>query len=290
MNLEQARGFVAVVEHGSIAAAAASLGMSRPTLSRHLAAFEVSLGLAVLHRSTRAVGPTVAGQELYEALAPLLVEAQRVEARFTREAREVTGWLRVSVPPALAGEVAAVLRRLQRVHPDLAVQLSSSPERVDLRDGRVDVALRAGRLADPDLVQRLVGRRSVRAWASPDYLARHGPPTDVADLADHRLLRSLAPDGRPRRAWPLRAGGHVPVTGHFVSDDQSVLCAAAEAGEGIALLDVRTAAAGELQEVLPERVGTELELHAVTVRRTLQPARVRAFVDAVVAAWDDVRG
>ena len=110
MNLEQARGFVAVVEHGSIAAAAASLGMSRPTLSRHLAAFEVSLGLAVLHRSTRAVGPTVAGQELYEALAPLLVEAQRVEARFTREAREVTGWLRVSVPPALAGEVAAVLR------------------------------------------------------------------------------------------------------------------------------------------------------------------------------------
>lgn len=286
MNLEHGRGFVAVVDHGSIVAAAAALGMSRPTLSRHLAALEASLGIALLHRSTRQVGPTEAGRRLYERLAPLFQEASRIDRTFRRDAHEVTGRLTVSVAPVLAYELTDLLMALQDEHPELSVVLQSTAERVDLREGPIDVALRAGALVDPHLTCRKLGRRRITAWASAGYLAARGTPTSVEDLADHVLLRTLAPDGSARRWWPLLEGGRVAVDGRFASDDQRALRHAAAAGRGICLLDEATAAAANLVPVLPE-VGVQMELHAVFARRTLQPARLRVFLEAVVAWFGD---
>ena len=282
MDLEHARGFVAVVEHGSIVAAAEALGLSRPTLSRHLTAFEAGLGVAVLHRTTRQVVPTDAGRRLYGELAPLLQEAARIDRAFRREAHEVTGRLTVSVPPVLATQLTDLLVALQAEHSELSVVLQSTAQRIDLRDGRVDVALRAGALVDPDLTCRMLGRRSIRAWASPAYLAARGVPATVDEFEAHALLRTLTPDGAPRPSWPLRDGGRVSVSGRFASDDQRALRHAAAGGHGVCLLDEATAAGGDLVPVLPEVVGTELEVHAVFPRRTLQPARVRRFVEAVV--------
>lgn len=286
MDLEAGRWFVAVVEGGSIAAAARTLDVSRPTLSRRLAAFEDELGIALLHRTAREVRPTAAGRRLVDGLRPLLTSADRLAASFAREREVVSGTLKVSCAPALAVEVAQILVVLQERHPELAVDLRSSPVRVDLRDGTFDIALRAGRLTDPDLVQRWLLRRSVGAWASPGYLEANGVPTSPGDLAGHRLLRSLAPDGRARPSWPLVDGGRVAVEGTFVSDDQVALREAAVNGAGIALLDARTAAGtSALVRVLEGQIGTELDLHAVFARRTLQPARVRAFLEAAVAAF-----
>lgn len=281
MNLEHGRGFVAVVEHGSIVAAATALGMSRPTLSRHLASLEASLGVALLHRTTRQVGPTEAGRRLYERLAPLFREASHIDRAFRRDAHEVTGRLTVSVAPVLAYELTDLLLVLQDEHPELSVVLQSTAERVDLREGPIDVALRAGALLDPHLTCRKLGRRRITAWASAGYLAARGTPASVDELSDHVLLRTLAPDGSPRRWWPLLEGGRVAVDGRFASDDQRALRHAAAAGRGICLLDAATAAAADLVPVLPE-VGVEMELHAVFARRTLQPARLRAFLQAVV--------
>lgn len=281
MDLEHARGFVAVVAHGSIAGAAEALGRSRPALSRQVAALERSLGVALLHRTARQVGPTAEGRRLVDALRPLLEEADRVAGRFGREAHEVTGRLTVSVPPALAVPLTDLLWRYQAAHPGLEVVLQSTAQRVDLRDGTVDVALRAGALHDPDLVCRRLGARAIRAWASPAYLARRGVPATVADLEGHTLLRTLALDGQPRPSWPLRDGGRVAVTGRFASDDQRALRHLAAAGEGICLLDDGSAAGGDLVPVLDGVVGTELEVWAVVLRRGLQPARVRGFLEAV---------
>jgi len=283
--------FVAIVEAGSITSAARALGVSRPTLSRRLSALEERLGLALLHRSTRRIAPTAAGQKLFERMRPLLADVARVEALVAEERDEVTGRLRVSVPPVIAPEVARVLVGLQRTHPRLAVDLQADIRWADLRSDRVDVALRAGRVEDPDLVQRRIGVADVSAVASPEYLARSGAPADVEALAQHTLLRGESPDGSAQASWPLRDGGRLPVDGTFVTNDQVSLREAALAGAGIALLSevssARALADGALVRVLPDRLGTQLRLHAVFARRTLQPARVRVFVDALVRWFDE---
>lgn len=285
--LDHHLAFVRTVELGSITAAAESLGIARPTLSRQLAALEASLGLALLHRSTRSVSPTPAGLRLYEEAAPHISALAGVERRLLEERDTVSGLLRVAAPPVLGAPIGGLLIALQAEHPALRVELITDIRHADLRADGIEVAVRAGRVGDPDLVQRRLGRSWVSAVASPGYLRRHGAPTSLDALAGHRLLRGFAADGQPQAWWPLLDGGRVAVGGSFACNDQAALLDAALAGGGIALLSAVTAAGplgdGRLVAVLPLVLGTRLDLHAVFARRTLQPARVRAFVDALVA-------
>ncbi|MEC7520445.1 MAG: LysR substrate-binding domain-containing protein [Myxococcota bacterium] len=287
MDLGEHQLFVATVDAGSITAAAAALGLSRPTLSRRLAALEARLGLALLHRSTRSLTLTPAGRRLYERVKPLIDDVARAEAQLLEERDEVSGPLTISAPPVLAPELSVVLVRLQRLHPRLRVSLTTSVRWVDLRAEGIDVAIRAGRLEDPDLVHRRLGHGDVSAVASPRYLDARGAPT-LETLSAHALLLGAAPEGGPQRWWPRRDGERVPVEGGFHCDDQAGLLAAALADAGVAMLSELTAAphleSGGLVRVLPETLGTRIAVHAVFTRRTLQPARVRVLVDAV-ARW-----
>lgn len=291
MDLGEHQLFLTTVERGSITAAADELGISRPTLSRKLASLEQRLGLALLHRTTRRLSLTPAGRRLYEELRPLLDEVSRVEAAITEERDEVSGRLRVSAPPVLGPELGRVLLDLQRTHPRLAVELVTDIRWAELRSDGIDVAVRAGRIQDRDLVHRRLGSADVSALASPGYLARHGTPATVEELASHRLLRGHAADGSPQRSWPLRDGGRLSVDGDFVSNDQRVLLEAALADGGVALLSEvsggEALADGRLERVLPAEIGAELFLHAVFARRTLQPARLKVFVDALVTSFAD---
>lgn len=288
MDLVACQLFVTTVDAGSITAAAATLGLSRPTLSRRLSALEEDLGLALLHRTTRSLTPTTTGLRLYQRLQPLLRELEGITEALQAERDGVVGRLVVSVPPAVADEVATLLVHLMQQHPLLETELRSEVQVTDLRDGEVEVALRAGLLDDPDLIQRLVSSRPVRAVATPAYLREHGTPQTAQDLGHHALLLGLHPDGSPRRAWPLLDGTRVLVSGRLQTADQTATLAACLAHGGIALLTEPTYAAslqaGLLELVLPEVVGTTIDLHAVFARRSLQPARVRAFVDAA-ATW-----
>lgn len=288
MNLDDYHLFVRTVETGSITAAATALGLTRPTLSRRLSALEAQLGLALLHRTTRQVTVTPAGQRLFERMRPLVDDICRVEAMVRDERDEVSGRLRVSTPPVIAPIICEVLLDLARVHPELRIELLADIRWVDLRTEDIDVALRAGRVKDRDLVQRRLASADASAVAAPAYLERYGAPENLEALASHTLLRGWAPEGAPQRWWPLRNGGRVPVDGSFATDDQHTLRAAALAGAGIALLSEVTSAddltAGRLVRVLPDELGARVFLHAVFARRTLQPARVRVFVDAL-ARW-----
>jgi DNA-binding transcriptional LysR family regulator len=288
VDLQSARLFVVAAEHGSISAAARALGMARPTLSRRLGAFEDDLGLALLHRTTARVQPTDAGRRLMEGLRPLLDEADRLQASLAEEREGVVGCLRLSAPPVLAPTVSRLLATLMARHPQLEVELTTTTARVDLRSEGLDLALRAGRLRDPDLVQRRLGEGRARAYAAPHYLSAAAELSEPGQLCEHRLLLDRV-DGRPRDSWPLLGGGRVQVRGSFVSDDLAALREAAEAGAGIALLDEATAASARqpLVAVLPDVVGAHLPLFAVWTRRDLQPARVRAFVDAAIEWFAD---
>lgn len=293
MDLNAYRAFVLAVEHGTITDAAAVLGVSRPTLSRQLAGLEDSLGVALLHRTTRRVRATPRGQRLYDELRPLIDGMVGIDAALHEERAEPVGWLRVSVPPIIAPDILPTFQQLQAKHPKLCVELVADVRRADIVSERIDVAVRAGAVGDPSLVQRRLGTRDVYAVASPAYLERAGVPGSLDDLSSHALLRSHTPEGAPQTSWPTRGGGRVAVTGRFVCNAPRVLLDAALGGAGIALLSDVSAGpqveAGRLTKVLPDSLGVQLVLHAVFARRQLQPAAVRACIDALVA-WADGGG
>ncbi len=288
VDLNAYRAFVLAVEHGTITDAAARMHVSRPTLSRQLAALEERLGLALLHRTTRRVRPTPRGRRLYEELRPLVDDLDTIEAQLHEARREPVGWLRVSVPPLIASDVFPALDGLRLAHPKLSVELIADQRWADLHSDRIDVALRAGKVGDPSLVQRRLGVRDVYAVASPAYVQAHGLPESVEELREHAVLRGQDPRGDAKTSWPSWDGPRIPVDGRFVSNDQRVLLEAALRGSGIALISDVSAghhvAEGRLQRVLPEVIGTALVLHAVFARRTLQPASVRVCIDAL-AKW-----
>lgn len=155
MDLEASRYFVETVRAGTISDAARVLGLSRPTLSRRLTALEEELGLALLHRTTRSVRPTRAGQRLFDDLVPVFADLAGIEESLQAERDEVSGRLVVSVPPPLAEETARLLVHLRQLHPQLQVDLRVEARLVDLH-GEVEVGLRAGPSAHGDVVQRLL--------------------------------------------------------------------------------------------------------------------------------------
>ena len=286
MDLTLYQLFATTVQRGTVTAAAEALGLSRPTLSRRLSELEAQMGLALLHRSTRAVSPTPAGRRLYEQVSPLLEDLARVEAGLREERDGVSGTLRVSAPPVLAPALTRLLVELQAQHPALSVELLADTRWVELRSDGVEVAVRAGRITDPALIRRRLGSSDVSAVASPRYLARRGAPESLGALSQHRLLLNHGPEGEATRWWPLRDGGKIAVSGGFLCNDQPSILEAALAGAGIGLLSAMSfgpaLAEGRLVRVLPDQLGTRLHLHAVLARRTMQPARVTAFVAALV--------
>lgn len=292
MSLDHYQAFLRVAERGSITAAAKDLGVSRPTLSRQLSALEESLGLALLHRSTRSLTLTPSGRRLLEQLRPVMQALEGIETRLQEERDEATGLLRVSAPPVMAPALAPLFLELSQEHPALRLELQTSIRWAELRSDGVEVAIRAGRVRDPALICRRLGASEVFAVAAPSYLERRGAPSSLEELREHVLLRGHQPDGHPQRWWPLREGGGHPVDGAFSTNDQRALLELALSGGGVALLSEvscgQALAEGRLARVLPQALGTTLALHVVYAQRKLQPARLRVFVDALIR-WFDTR-
>lgn len=281
--------FVAVVDAGSISAAARALGLPRATLSRRLSGLEDELGVRLLHRETRRLVLTHAGEQLI-GRARRLVEASTEAWQAVRRLDDTPrGRLRVSVPPS--GLLHRALVDFAAAHPAIELQVVATPRHVDLIAEGVDVALRFGAALDPGLIARRLWADRLSVAASPGWLDRRGRPDAPADLAGCPGVVGFAEGGRPRSTWPLRGGGAIDVAGHFVSNDLSLRLQAALAGLGPALLpDPLTApyrATGQLERVLPEQVGATTAVTLVYVERAFLLPQVRAFIDHTVAAYAD---
>jgi len=283
--------FVAVVEAGNITAAARILDMPRETLSRRLQRLEDRLGVRLLHRSTRRLALTTAGQTLYDRARPLVVAAREAEAAVRQLDDVPRGLLRVAVPPGGGSNfLGGLLLEFARRWPQVRLEVVAGTRHVDLVARGFDVALRAGVVRDPGLLGRRLGTVAVWAVASKAYLDRRGRPQDTEALARHDLLLGMDGGGRVARAWPLHAGGTLAVSGRLAANDLELLAKGVRSGDGIALLPERFVAddveSGCLERVLPGVVGTETPLTVVFVERKLMPAKVRAFVDHVVAWFE----
>jgi len=295
-DLNDMRLFAAVVEHGGFAAAARSLGLPKSTLSRRVAALETALGVRLLQRSTRALAVTDIGRRVLSHCEAIAQEA-RAAREVVESARSTpSGLLRVSCPPpVIQSHVGEVVARFLIDHPAVRLRLEAVTRRVDVIDEGFDLAIRVRTppLEDSDLTVRVLESHGSAVAASPEYLDRAGRPARPEDLARLDTL-DMTRIGE-RHVWTLTdADGRavaVELVPRLVSHDMGALRQAALAGVGVVMLPRymlrEEMTRGRLEEVLPDWSPPCGVVHAVfPTRRGLVPA-VRAFLDALTAAFAD---
>jgi DNA-binding transcriptional LysR family regulator len=290
-QLKRMAVFAEVVAAGSLTAAARRLGMTPSAVSQHLRQLEQALGLALLHRSTRRLTLTEAGERYHAGCAAMVGAARAAEQALVRLRDEPEGELRLAAPVGFGSLLASALAPL-RGYPKLTLRLLLDDTLIDLIEARVDIALRVGELADSSLVARKLGSMPRQLCAAPAYLAERGWPAAPQDLLHHDWLASkpnssnsadmlelLGPSGERET---LRLEGRVQAS------QVTALHALAVAGWGICMGvsedDRKALAEGRLLPVLPGWRMADLPVHAVTPRRGEQPAKVRYTLD-LLTAW-----
>lgn len=280
--------FVAVVDRGSVTAAAEALGLPRPTVSKRLARLEERLGVLLLHRTTRRLALTEPGQLLYERARRIVQAVHEAEAAVLRHDDHPRGLLRVSVPSGIP-EVTFThwLVDFMIEYPEVSLDVVGSETQVDLITEGFDVALFSGAIIDDSLVSRTLAINAEIAVASPQYLKAQGTPLSIKELADHNCIIGYKSNNVPDPSWPLLDGGSANVTGKLMTNHTGVRMQAALRHVGIAMVAQRYAKnylqSGALIHVLPGQVGQVSRARLVYPRREFLEPKVRVFVDFIAA-------
>lgn len=283
--------FARVVTAGSLSAAGRELGLSPAVVSKRLKRLEDRLGTRLLQRTTRQIALTEAGRGFNERIVQILASIEEAEAYVGGRSAAARGTLKVSAPTSFGRlHIAPHLQPFLDANPGLTINLVLSDDFVDLVKEGIDVAIRIAELTDSSLVARRLAPNHRLLCASPAYLAAHGTPERLADLARHNLLATAGQD-----PWRLEGPGGpvtVHVDGRLKTNSNEVVREAVIAGLGIALRstwdvgpELRT---GQLVHVLPAfRASRRVAVHAVYPSRRFLAAKVRLFIDFLATLYGE---
>ena len=213
-TLDELKAFVAVVDSGSITAAAEALELTISATSRTLARLEDKLQTTLLRRTTRRLELTEEGAAFLEYARTILATVDEAEEQMAARRLQPVGRLRVdAATPFMLHVIVPLLEGFRERYPQVELELNSNEGITDLIEKRTDVAFRIGVLRDSTLHARPIGHSRIRVVASPEYLRRQGTPTRVEQLREHDLSvteaarTGLPPlwNGRVRFAPPPRA-------------------------------------------------------------------------------------
>lgn len=295
-RLEAAKVFVTIVERGSMIGAAEALDMSRSMVTRYLSEMEEWSGARLLHRSTRRLSLTSAGEQVLDYCQRLLELAQEVPAVSHAQSAQPRGLLRISCSQFMAHLILpSVVRPYLAQYPQASVNFHVSSQTVDLVAERIDMAIRITNELDPSLIARRLGECESVVCAAPRYLASHSPIIQPEDLTRHncltysyfgdvmwRFTQIIHPDGKS--AGQLF---NIPVRGNLSANDSMVVLNATLAGEGVAMQPVWAVKSylnsGELVPLLRDFKPQSLGVYGVyQSRKHMQPA-LRVMMDMLVA-------
>lgn len=288
--------FVEVAERGSLSAAADALDLSRAMVSRSLSTLEEWLGARLLHRTTRRISLTSAGEQALVRCRELLIMTDGLREALADRVNP-TGHVRITCSPSFAQcFLAAVVAEFVSRYPYISLDMLTDDRTVDLVEDRIDLAIRMSQRLDPNLIARPLSVCRSVLCASADYLAKRPAPGRPEDLKAHDCL---AHHFVAKNVWMLKVGAGtqaVEVTGRICANEASVLMSAVLAGAGIALLPTYLVrphlSAGTLVEVLPDYPPEAMGIYGVYVSRRQMPKAVRAFLDFLASrltgtpAWD----
>lgn len=284
------RAFTSVVDHHSFARAAQELRMTPSSVSRLVKALEQELGTQLLNRSTRAMSLTAAGQALYAECGSAFAQLRSAFQMAGQQQAQPRGLLRLSVPVSFGRtHVLPHLAGFLRQHPEIELDLLMTDRYLDLVAEGVTLAIRIGRLDDSSLVARKLMDNRRLLVASPAYLAQHGAPAAVADLAAHACLNLAV--NRDAELWRLTGPDgerSLRPQGRIRADNGDAIRQLAIDGLGIAFLSSATVAAaldsGELVQVLPQWGGRPSGVYGVCPQRPAPPS-ARAAMDFLASRW-----
>lgn len=288
-TLEELLAFRAVVDTGSITAAAEQLVQTVSGISRALSRLEKKLGTTLLRRTTRRLELTEEGQAFLARTRAILDAMDAAEEEMAARREAPSGLLRVNAAsPFMLHAVVPLMAEFHQRYPAIHLELNTDDLNVDLLAQRTDIAIRIGTLRDSTLHARPLCSSRLRVLASPAYLAQHGKPKRVADLAQHALIgNSQVPS---LNDWPLRGpqGDHYRATLAFSASSGETMRQLALAGLGIVCLaDFMTETdrkQGDLVQLfLRDTVDVRQPINAVYYRNTALSARITAFLDFLAA-------
>ncbi len=273
--------FVEVVKAKGFRRAADAMGVSNSTLSRRIGALEKSIGLRLLHRTTRKVELTEAGQIYFERCKRIIDEAKLAHEQLGEMLAQPSGILRVSFPVDFAVTyLGPVIAEFARRYPSISFDFDFTPRRVNLVSEPFDVAIRMGESGDSQLVARKLASLQTGLYASPDYLQRMGEPDEPAQLQQHECFNISSPN-----IWTLHDGAQtvkVAVAGRFALNSVGMARRLATLGMGIILMPEEVVAdelaRGSLRRLLPQWQGAPSSVYAITETRLL-PAKTQRFIE-----------
>lgn len=280
------RAFLAVLETGSLSAAARTLGVTQPTVRRRIAALEASLGSALFVRSNNGLAPTEAAEALGGHARAMALSAEAFRRAASAPGEAVAGRVRVSVPEFVAVEVLPpMLASLRAKHPGLGMEVAASDSEADLPGQEADVAVRMVEPRQGALVAKRVGAVALGFFASAAYLDARGAPETIAGLAGHDLV------GPDRAVVDLRRADGLSDALRLErlavrTDSHAAWAALIRAGVGIGVMHRAVGLADpSLRPVLPDLVLHRFETWIVTHEDLRALARVRAVFDHLAAEF-----
>ncbi|BCU56632.1 LysR family transcriptional regulator [Enterobacter kobei] len=286
-RLIAARVFVTIAERGSMIAAAGQLDMSRAMVTRYLAQMEHWAGARLLHRTTRKLSLTDAGERTLALCRQMLAVAENIDLVADRQDDAIRGLLRISCSQSLGQTVLAraVTQYLQR-YPAVAVDLQMNNQAVNLVEERIDLALRITNDLDPNLIARPLSTCASVVCATPAWLKKHGTPHHPDDLARHNCLTY---SWFGKSLWHFDHQGTksaVAVSGNLSANESVVLLAATLQDAGISLQPYYSVAPllekGELIELLPDYTPQAMGIYGIYLSRKQMPLTLRSMLDFLV--------
>jgi DNA-binding transcriptional LysR family regulator len=273
--------FVEVVKARGFRSAADAMGMPNSTLSRRISELEKTIGLRLLHRTTRRIELTEAGQIYFERCKRIVDEARLAHEQLGEMLAQPSGVLRASLPVDFAVTwLAPLIAEFAGLYPGITFDFDLTPRRVDLVSEPFDVAIRMGESESSQLIARTLTTLTPSLYASPGYLARSGEPGKPAELEQHECLGILKTG-----SWTLHDGKRnvtVPVGGRFTLNSVGMIRRMATLDLGIVLLPEEIVtddlASGKLRRILPGWHGTPQPVYAMTETRLL-PAKTQRFIE-----------
>jgi len=287
LDWEKLRLFDIVADAGSFTEAARRLHMSQPALSRQVSALEDMVGAKLFHRHARGLAMTHEGEQLHLATHEMSETLERTRSSIDVSRDKPSGEIRLTTTVSfgstwLARQMGAFLDR----YPDVNVTMVLTDHDVDLAKREADCAIRFHPPYQGELIQKPLVPIRHRLCASPEYLAEHGTPTTVRELAGHRLLAygSAAPNALKGINWALELEheGNPRVAALTLNNSFGVL-QAVEAGAGIAALpSYLIRFSGKVTVVMPELEGAIFRTFFVYPAELRKSARVVALRDFLV--------
>lgn len=237
-SLSDLTALMAVAQHRSFRKAADELGISRSALSHAIAALERRLGVRLLHRTTRSVAPTEAGEHFLQRLSPVLQELDQAIDALTEEGGHTTGTLRINGgEEAMRVLLKCVVPQFLARYPQVSLDLVSDGHLVDVVREGFDAGIRLAEAVPQDMIAVALSEDfRFLAVASPEYLASAGRPETPEDLRNHCCIRQRLPSGKLYR-WEFEQRGQevaVDVPGSMTLNHTQLMIEAAAAGLGIA--------------------------------------------------------